>query len=138
MPRTRRKAVSPVLATVIMIAITIVGGVAVAGFAFGLFGTVSASANIKVTTVACTHGTAAASKCVVKLVNSGNGVASAVDCSLSGADSTLVGSPKEIDPGETTQATCKVTPASTVPGEPVEGTFTLDNGISVSFAGLYK
>jgi flagellin-like protein len=49
----KRKAISPVLATVILIAITLVAGVAIAGFAFGLFGTLGTTANISVQSAAC-------------------------------------------------------------------------------------
>lgn len=51
--RKSRRAISEVLATVILIAITLVAGVAVAGFAFGLFGTLGTTANISVTSAAC-------------------------------------------------------------------------------------
>ena len=135
--RNKRKAISPVLATVILIAITLVAGVAIAGFAFGLFGTLSATANVTVTTLTCTHGTAAASKCVVNLENTGNAPASAASCSLSGTASTLTGAPLAIPAGTTVSATCTTTPAATVPGQPVQGTFTLSSGIIVSFSGTF-
>ena len=135
--RSRRSAISPVLATVILIAITLVAGVAIAGFAFGLFGTLSQSANVRITRLTCTHGTAAASHCVARFQNVGNGITDAVSCSLSGADSTLPGSPVELDPGENTNANCRVAPAATFAGEPVEGSFTMANGVTVTFEGLY-
>ena len=137
MTHTKRKAISPVLATVILIAITLVAGVAIAGFAFGLFGTLSATANITVTTLSCTHGAMAASACTVQLENTGNAPASAVSCSLAGATSTLAGAPLALPSGTTTGATCTGSPANTVPGQPVEGTFTLSSGIIVSFSGTY-
>lgn len=56
---SRRKAISPVLATVILIAITLVAGVAIAGFAFGLFGTLGTTANIKELSATCVSGASA-------------------------------------------------------------------------------
>jgi flagellin-like protein len=44
--RTRRKAISPVLATVILIAITLIAATAIAGFVFGLFGSFTSSAQV--------------------------------------------------------------------------------------------
>jgi len=42
----RRKAISPVLATVILIAITLIAAIAIAGFVFGLFGSFTSSARV--------------------------------------------------------------------------------------------
>jgi flagellin-like protein len=138
MTHTKRKAISPVLATVILIAITLVAGVAIAGFAFGLFGTLSATANVTVTTLTCTHGTAVLSACTVQLQNTGNAPASAVACSLSGlGTSVLTGAPLAINAGSSVGATCTQAPAATVPGQPVQGTFTLSSGIIISFSGTY-
>jgi flagellin-like protein len=47
--RKNRKAISPVLATVILIAITLIAAIAVAGFVFGLFGSFTSTARISVT-----------------------------------------------------------------------------------------
>jgi len=44
----KRKAISPVLATVILIAITLIAAIAVAGFVFGLFGTFTSSATLSI------------------------------------------------------------------------------------------
>ena len=46
--RTKRKGISPVLATIILLAVTVAVGVGVASYVFGLFGTYSESAAIKV------------------------------------------------------------------------------------------
>ena len=42
----RRKAISPVLATVILIAITLIAAIAIAGFVFGLFGSFTSSGQV--------------------------------------------------------------------------------------------
>ncbi len=46
-----RKAISPVLATVILIAITLIAAIAIAGFVFGLFGSFTSNAQVSVTGV---------------------------------------------------------------------------------------
>ena len=46
----KRPGITPVLATIILIAITLIAGVAIAGFVFGLFGTLSNSPNVTVIT----------------------------------------------------------------------------------------
>lgn len=46
--RTKRKGISPVLATIILLAVTVAVGVGVASYVFGLFGTYSESAAVKV------------------------------------------------------------------------------------------
>lgn len=48
----RRRAISPIIATVIIIAATLVAGVAVAGFVFGIFGTQTATSQVTASTVA--------------------------------------------------------------------------------------
>ena len=45
---TKRKGISPVLATIILLAVTVAVGVGVASYVFGLFGTYSESAAVKV------------------------------------------------------------------------------------------
>jgi len=42
----QRKAISPVLATVILIAITLIAAIAIAGFVFGLFGSFTSTAQV--------------------------------------------------------------------------------------------
>ncbi len=45
----KKKGISPVIASIILIAVTIAIGVAIAGFVFGIFGTYSAAPNVSVT-----------------------------------------------------------------------------------------
>lgn len=72
----KRKAISPVLATVILIAITLIAAIAVAGFVFGLFGSFTSTPQLQATNVVCgTTGTAAAVTCTFSLTNSGSGTA---------------------------------------------------------------
>src|SRR5579871_6837272 len=45
----QRRAISPIIATVLIIAVTLIAAVAIGGFVFGIFGTASQSAQIAVT-----------------------------------------------------------------------------------------
>jgi flagellin-like protein len=45
----QRKAISPIIATVLIIAVTLIAAVAIGGFVFGIFGSSSATANVSVT-----------------------------------------------------------------------------------------
>jgi flagellin-like protein len=65
-----RRAISPVLATVILIAITLVAGVAIAGFAFGLFGTLGTTANLQVKLATCA-GASGGGTILLNMTNTG-------------------------------------------------------------------
>lgn len=72
-----RKAVSPIIATVLVIAITLIAAVAIGGFVFGLFGTATSNANLSIQTSpppSCSIGgtaTIPALSCVVYVQNTG-------------------------------------------------------------------
>jgi flagellin-like protein len=46
---TQRRAISPIIATVLIIAVTLIAAVAIGGFVFGIFGSASSSAQVQVT-----------------------------------------------------------------------------------------
>jgi len=79
---SKRKAISPVLATVILIAITLIAAVAIAGFVFGLFGTFTATARVQASVTSCAwNGTNEV--CTLILTNSGNAnTATTASCRL--------------------------------------------------------
>src|ERR1700719_4065226 len=83
--KNARKAISPILATVILIAITLIAAIAIAGFAFGLFGTFTSSANPEVSVVNCDSGT---NLCTLSLTNTGGASASITGCSIYGTADT--------------------------------------------------
>jgi len=78
---SKRKAISPVLATVILIAITLIAAVAIATFVFGIFGTSASPATLSIpsSSVICSAagGTldgvtgVPVNDCVMKVVNTG-------------------------------------------------------------------
>ena len=86
--RKNRKAISPVLATVILIAITLIAAIAIAGFVFGLFGTFTSGANLQVTQTACVHGNAGnvagSGYCTIYVANTGGASGSITGCSIYG------------------------------------------------------
>ncbi|MBI3858691.1 MAG: type IV pilin N-terminal domain-containing protein [Thaumarchaeota archaeon] len=69
---TRKRAISPVLATVILIAITLVAAVAIATFVFGLFGTSISGPTLSIisSSVACNGGTGSGT-CAMTVHNAG-------------------------------------------------------------------
>jgi flagellin-like protein len=105
----RRKAISPVLATVILIAITLIAAIAIAGFVFGLFGTFTGGQNISLAGSACAHTSGAillgqatthVNSCVLELTNTGGSAASVTGCTVYGATGTVSGlSPVVAAPG---------------------------------------
>ena len=119
----KRRGISPVLATVILIAITLVAGVAIAGFAFGLFNNLQNTANLQVTSSVCdTAG------CTLTLSNSGAGIGT-----LTGASSgfSLTGAPVTVPPNTATQT---VTLTGTlVSGQTITGYLTQNGGASLYF-----
>jgi flagellin-like protein len=52
-----RKAISPIIATVLIIAVTLIAAVAIGGFVFGIFGSSSNSAQVQVTGIALVANT---------------------------------------------------------------------------------
>jgi len=137
-----RKAISPVLATVILIAITLIAAVAIAGFVFGLFGSFSSTAHVAASPV--TRTVAAPPICTVNLVNSGT---SNVATLTTGATITYGGvkytgscTQTTVTAGSSAQATCSAwgpTPTLPVAGQAFVGSVALGNGATVLFSGAF-
>src|SRR5437879_2928688 len=85
----KRKAISPVLATVILIAITLIAAIAIAGFVFGLFGSFTSSAQVQASVVTCTYTTY--EFCTLQMSNSGSANAATSGCSLTVGGKTFQG-----------------------------------------------
>jgi len=145
----KRKAISPVLATVILIAITLIAAIAVAGFVFGLFGSFTSSARVQVSTSSIVHGAAgigvAPPASTILLLNTGTSNTNANSLSLTYGGQTcapaITGSPVAIAAGQApgvsitiTVGTCTV--ASTA-GEAYSGLISLSNGGQVPFSGTF-
>ena len=82
---SKKKAISPILATVILIAITLIAAVAIAGFVFGLFGSFTSTAQISISSSNCTTSgtTPFPISCSVYFINTGTGTGSVSGVSIS-------------------------------------------------------
>jgi len=145
-----RKAISPVLATVILIAITLIAAIAIAGFVFGLFGSFTSSAQVSAQVQSCYAtknggvGTVAHNnECTVKLTNTGtsNVAVTGGSVQIGGAASACNAAPTGTIPASgSLVVTCTqlvATPNQTI-GSMAVGQFSLSNGASVAFTGVWS
>jgi flagellin-like protein len=152
--RKNRKAISPVLATVILIAITLIAAIAIAGFVFGLFGSFTSTAQVASTSVNLSHGLAAtglAGSCA----SGGAGGANTVVFSNTGSASATVNSLSLTYGGQTATlalgaAACNVVSggqmtitltalaAAGTAGSQFTGSVAMSNGGQVSFTGAFQ
>jgi flagellin-like protein len=136
----KRKAISPVIATVILIAITLIAAIAIAGFVFGLFGSFTSTAQVLVSSASCTTGVTPA--CTLTLSNSGTAntavVASTFTLTYGGVKygGSCAAAPV-ITAGAATSVSCSVAGATAVSGEQFTGSLGLSNGGVVSFSGTF-
>ena len=145
----RRKAISPVLATVILIAITLIAAIAIAGFVFGLFGSFTSTARITVSAVQFYPGAAgigvAPPASTVLVLNTGTSNANVNSMSLTYGGQTcapaVTGAPVQITagvaPGITLTVTAGTCTAASAPGQAYSGTLALSNGGQVPFSGIF-
>ena len=140
--RKNRKAISPVLATVILIAITLIAAIAVAGFVFGLFGTFTATAQVSAASVSCVYTTGV---CTLVLSNTGNSPVTITSCAFTGAAVNGGGPGTEshagnsLAPGATDTSTCTAgTKPTSGAGTEVTGSVGLSNGGQALFSGIWQ
>jgi flagellin-like protein len=124
-----KKAISPVIATIILIAITIVIAVAVAGWVFGLFKSYSGGPAVQIlaSSSSCSAGTSPS--CSIVVDNTGNNAVQVNTVLLNGATVTL--SPGQVISAGAQGATISFTvPASITlsTGETVTVVLQLSNG----------
>lgn len=131
----RRRGVDVILAEVILIAITLVAGVALVGYSFGLFGSLSKVAEVAPIS---THCYSSNSTCVVVMSNDGSSPASADSCSISGRTGTIRPSTGIVSSGALASLSCQVPSLNASPGTIVYGKFTFTNGEPVSFVGVWN
>jgi len=138
----KRAAISPVLATVILIAITLIAAIAIAGFVFGLFGTFTATARVSATAISCqskaTNGTLA--YCIASLTNNGNAAVTVQGCSFTGSGGGVgtmhdKSASATIASGASASFGCAAPATLTAgAGTSVAGSFALSNGGSALFS----
>ena len=134
----KRQAISPVLATVLLIAITLIAATAVSGFVFGLFGTFTSVAQVSAGTVTCS-GTPEV--CAVGLQNTGSGnVAITGICQMNFGGNNYLSNAVlvsgSLDAGKTATVNCTIpTSAHALSGTQVTGWIVLGNGADVLYVG---
>jgi flagellin-like protein len=132
-----RKGISPILATVILIAITLIAAIAISGFVFGLFGTYTNTARVEATSYVCT-GTP--ETCTVSLQNIGTvNTSLAGSCTLTFGGAIYTGvaavSSGSLNGGSIAVTTCTGPAGSHAPvGTQIEGSILLNNGANVLFS----
>jgi len=150
-PSSKRKAISPVLATVILIAITLIAAIAIAGFVFGLFGTFTSTARVQASVTSCAHDGATGEDCVVVLTNSGNAnTATAGACTLTFGGASYSGHVADtlahaiagtngvqpINSGASPTYFCDVVNNQANTGQQVTGSIILGNGGNALFSAV--
>ncbi len=142
-PQTRRRGrrgVSPVIAEVLLIAVSLIAGVALGGFAFGLLGAYAHPAEVAAQVRSCSSIGASSEVCTIDLTNVGSsdvGTTSACYIDVGGAKvSGTVGSGGSVPGGGSlTGVSCMVQGASAVAGTTITGSISLTSGYPVYFAG---
>jgi len=138
----KRKAISPVLATVILIAITLIAAIAIAGFVFGLFGSFTKTAQVSGSVTSCVW-TSPHEVCTLSLINSGSSNTVANSCTMTYGGVTATGTVAAVSPsttltltaGTTSYISCTGGAAAAGAGNTVTGAVATANGGSVPFTG---
>ena len=158
---SRRRAISPIIATVLIIAVTLIASVAIGGFVFGLFAQGQNSAQVAVTGTALkasdflSGGSTKTFTCAttssgsyMTLTNTGSGSAAEATVSFTWAGGTTayVG-PTNCNIGASGSATAttyllfpatsQITPSATA-GQSYSGTVTLSNGAQLLFTATWQ
>ena len=150
--RRKRKAISPVLATVILIAITLIAAIAIAGFVFGLFGSFTSTANISQLSVNVPHAVAGAGLAFtcsgtatspyIGLSNTGTANANVLTLSLTFGGSTYTAAPTgacAVSAGATQYLTITAYPAAaSATGQAFTGSVSMSNSGAVPIAGTFS
>jgi len=138
----KRKAISPVLATVILIAITLIAAIAIAGFVFGLFGSFTSSAQISAQVTACTKAGNGTVYCTVILRNTGTSSAGVTGCNvrINGVATigTLNPATATVTASSTKTVSCQAGTTAQTVGSQATGSFSMSNGASVPFSGVWS
>jgi len=156
----QRRAISPIISTVLVIAITLISAVSIGGFVFGIFGSSSNSARVQITGIT-----------LVGTTLGGGSNAASPTCSTAGAPNSLILTNTGTAPASATSVTitfgglvyafvitgaCTVTPAGSASGNPIiitmaptdlvvsatsggtyTGTVTLNNGAILIFESTF-
>jgi len=141
----RRKAISPVLATVILIAITLIAAIAIAGFVFGLFGSFTSSARVQVVSTSFAHAAASpwlTGSVTVQNIGTSNANANSITVTY-GGQTCAPGMGATAVPATGAQTPLTLTGAGTctiasLAGEAFSGSVQMSNGAQVPFTGVFS
>jgi len=135
----RRKGVSPVIAEVLLIVVSLIAGVALGGFAFAIMGAYNHPAEVVAQVMSCAPSSGPSETCMINLTNLGSSTVGTTSCSVIVNGSNLIGTltSKGIVPagGTLTSVSCTAYGASGAEGSAIVGSILLSNGASVLFAG---
>jgi flagellin-like protein len=161
-PGQQRKAISPIVATVLIIAATLIAAAAILGYVFGIFGSASNTANVTAASPSVSHlinsesayPATAATYGTLTLTNSGTAATSVSSGTITFGGTTyqlLVGSSAT---AACTSATCTVpsggtftlyfyynggsTPPTISPGQAFNGVINLANAEQATFTGTFS
>lgn len=130
-----RKAVVPMVAEMVLIAVTLISSLVVGGFFFGLTATMSRPAEVEVRVTTCKQ-VGSSETCVIDFTNMGSSsTATAGTCELGSAEGTLTSGGVITAGGTLVGAECTVADFSASPGTSITGSIPLTNGATVYFAG---
>lgn len=130
-----RKAVTPMVAEMVLIAVTLISSLIFGGFFFGLVGTMGRPAEVAARVTACKQ-VGSNETCVIDFTDLGSSsTATAGTCKLGSADGTLTSAGTITAGGTLVGAKCTVTGFSASSGSRIVGSLQLANGATVYFAG---
>lgn len=153
--RSGRRGVSQILATVVIVAITLVSSVAIGGFVFGTLGSSANTAQVTVVSVAvpaavglgvtvafCSVATGNTEGGLIELYNSGTKATDASGLTLvyngESADVSLAGGPCSIPPESSLYVVILSLPYQTTTGTPYTGYVSTANGAEVLLTGAFS
>jgi archaeal flagellin N-terminal-like domain len=125
-----KKGISPVIATIILIAITIVIAIAVAAWVFGLFKSYSGNANG--VTILSGVSSCSNNQCIIVLSNQGSNSVSVIGASINGVALPANSISGTTNIGANTQDTITLNGYSFTPGQTLNIAIALNNGATVT------
>jgi len=129
-PHNAKKGISPVIATIILIAITIVIAIAVAGWVFGLFGSYSRTQAV---TIVASASSCTPSSCQIMVSNQGGSAVTVVSASINGMSASSLGGTQTISAGGSgTVVVYFPSSNSYIAGQTVQVQLGLSNGNTLS------
>lgn len=149
----QRKAISPIIATVLIIAVTLVAAVAIGGFVFGLFGSSTVTAQVQAIaasipssistgssfTAAC--ATAAGANGYTQFSNTGtaNTLISTISITFGGVSySTAPSGSCTVTAGQSLYVQISAIPAGATAGSQYSGFVVTANGAQVVYTGAFQ